>query len=277
MASIVVAEPDTDHFNLHRYAPSPLVPWSEVVTTESPGQTPTRSRLRTLRDRKLATGGVQVPLRGVQKVEGTATFHSALSVWSTRLRQLGLEAQAEQVREAGSRIEQTYSRYLRAYLSHHLLEELDQADFWPRLVKDTADALVDITITSNDSTVFIGQVKARSGPTWQVEGRDQSGAPREADLLSSLLTHRKLVDGSLVFLTERLLGTMAITEVERAVPVPSDDDLAEGPPFDDEEYEQLAARYRSTGARIPDAAERNELAAAQAAGSVPRRKLTPNR
>lgn len=276
MTPIAVTAADPEQFDVRRYAPNPLVLWSEVVATEAPGQAPTRSRLRRLREHNLATGGVQVPLRGSSRVEGTATFHSALSVWSTRLRQLGLDAEAQQVRDAGSRIEQTYSRYLRAYLSHHLLEELDQADFWPRLVKDTAAGLPDFLILNSDgAVVFVGEVKARSGPTWQVSGRDGSGARREADLLSSLLAHKQIGDGALVFLTERVLGTVTVTEVERAVPVPSDKEIAEGPPFDDEEYGQLAARYRRTGGRLPDPSERRELAVAHAEGSIPRRTLTP--
>ncbi len=49
--------------------------------------------------------------------------------------------------------------------------------------------------------------------------------------------------------------------------------LSEG--HENDESEQLAAHYRSTVARIPDAAERKELADAHAAGLIPRRKLKP--
>jgi hypothetical protein len=262
-----------DRFSLDDFGPSPVVSWTELVAADTPTEDPTSYRLKALRKRNEATAGVRVTLRGGQRAQGTASYHSVLSVWSTRLRHLGHVAEADQLHDAGSRIEKTYDRYLRAYLSQHGLEELPRADFFPRLVKDTAEALDDVSFVSDEGVLFIGEVKGRRGHTWHIEGRDATGAVQEANVLDRVLSRRNLTEGALVLVIERMVGNAAVTEVEPAVRVPSDAELLEGPPFDDEEYAELAARYRKTGGRTPDADERAADQAALAAGALPRRRI----
>src|SRR5437764_912739 len=97
-STAVLSDPQAGALASDEFVPTPLVPWTDLVEIYSfPGQRPTRSRLRTLRDHNLASKGVQVPRRGDTGIEGTAAYHSALSVWSARLRQLGLSEQAEKM------------------------------------------------------------------------------------------------------------------------------------------------------------------------------------
>jgi hypothetical protein len=197
-----------------------------------------------------------------------------LSVWSTRLRHLGHVAEADRLRDAGSRIEATYSRYLRAYLSQHGLEDLPRADFFPRLVRDTSTALVDMSFASDEGILFVGEVKGRRGHTWQIEGHDAAGEAREAHVLDRVLARRDLAEGALVLVIERMVGNAAVTEVEPAVQVPTEAELQEGPPFGDDEYGELAARYRKAGGRLPNADERAADQATLVAGALPRRRVT---
>src|SRR6266536_1817950 len=129
-ATAVLDGRDGGPFNLDHFGPSPLVDWTELVAADTPTEAPTSYRLKALRKRNEATAGVRVTLRGGQRAQGTASYHSVLSVWSTRLRHLGHVPEADRLRDAGSRIEKTYDRYLRAYLSQHDLEDLPRADFF---------------------------------------------------------------------------------------------------------------------------------------------------
>jgi hypothetical protein len=272
--SAALRDRPADHLGLGNFSPSPLVNWTALIAADTPTEEPTPYRLKALRARNEATAGVRVTLRGGQRAQGTAAFHSVLSVWSTRLRQLGHAEQADRLRAAGSSIENTYRRYLRAYLSHHVLEELPNADFFPRLVKDTAAQLVDISLLSHEGVLFVGQVKGRHGNTWRIEGRDDTGALCEANVLDRVLARQNLTHGAIVIVIERMVGNAAVTEVEPAVRVPSDTEVIEGPPFGDDEYAELAARYRDTGGRAPNADERAELQAAHSIGSLPGRKMS---
>jgi hypothetical protein len=277
MASPVVLSDRAAHrFSVGRFGPSPLVNWTELIAADTPTLEPTHYRLKALRARDEATAGVRVTLRGAQRAQGTAAYHSVLSVWSTRLRHSGHPVEADRLQDAGARIENTYERYLRAYLSHHALEELPKADFFPRLVKDTAAALVDISLLSDDGVVFVGEVTSRHGRTWHIEGRDEAGAPHEAYVLDRVLARQNLVQGSVVLVIERMVGNAAVTEVEPAVRVPTDAELLEGPPFGDAEYAELAERYRGSGGRAPNANERADLRAAHSSGLLPRRKISLN-
>ncbi len=251
-----------------------MVDWTELVAADTPTEPPTSYRLKALRKRNEATAGVRVILRGGQRAEGTACYHSVLSVWSTRLRHLGHFSEADRLRDAGSKIEKIYDRYLRAYLSQHALEDLPRADFFPRLVKDTAAALVDISFVSEESVLFVGEVKDRRGHTWHIEGHDAAGVAQQANVLHRVLSRRNLTQGALVLVIERMVGNAAVTEVEPAVRVPSDADLLEGPPFGDEEYAELARRYRKTGGRTPSADERAADQAALNASTLPRRRIS---
>jgi hypothetical protein len=274
--SALVGDRAADRFGLDQFGPSPLVNWTELIAADTPTEEPTPYRLKALRARKEATAGVRVTLRGGQRAQGTAAYHSVLSVWSTRLRHLGHTAEAGRLRDAGSSIETTYERYLRAYLSHHALEDLPNADFFPRLVKDTAAALVDISLLSDEGVLFVGEVKSLRGRTWRIEGRDDTGASQEANVLARVLARQNLTQGAVVFVIERMVGNAAVTEVEPAFRVPTDAEILEGPPFGDEEYAELAARYRDTGGRAPNADERAELQAAQSSGSLSGRKISLN-
>jgi hypothetical protein len=273
-ASALLGDRAADHLGFDRFGPIPLVNWTELVAADTPTEEPTRYRLKALRARNEVTAGVRVTLRGGQRAQGTAAYHSVLSVWSTRLRHLGHMLEADRLRDAGSSIEAVYGRYLRAYLSHHGLEDLPNADFFPRLVKDTAAALGDMSLLSDEGVLFVGEVKSRRGATWRIEGRDDTGAPHEANVLDRVLARRNLGQGAVVLVIERMVGNAAVTEVEPAVRVPTDAEVLEGPPFGDGEYAELAARYRDAGGRAPSADERAELQAAQSSGSLPVRKIS---
>lgn len=270
----VRGERGVDQFRLDDFGPSPVVSWVELVAADTPTEEATSYRLKALRKRNEATAGVRVTLRGGQRAHGTASYHSVLSVWSTRMRHLGRAREADQLRDAGSRIEKTYDKYLRAFLSQHALEELPRADFFPRLVKDTAEHLVDIGLFSDEGVLFVGEVKGRRGHTWLIEGRDATGVLQETNVLDRVLSRRNLHEGALVLVIERMVGNAAVTEVEPAVRVPSEEELLDGPPFEDEEYAELAARYRKNGGRTPDAAERAADRAALSEGRLPRRTIT---
>lgn len=261
-------------FHLDEFGPSPLVDWTELIAADTPTEEPTPYRLRALRARNEATAGVRITLRHGRRATGTAAYHSVLSVWSTRLRHMGRAAEADRLRDAGTDIEMTYERYFRAYLSHHALEDLPKADFFPRLVKDTAAVLHDITFLSDEGIVFVGEVKARRGRTWRIEGRDSAGTAQEANALDYLLARLNLKQGAVVLVIERMVGNAALTEVEPAVRVPTDAEIREGPPFGDEEYDVLAARYRDTAGRTPNAGERADLQAAHSSGSLARRRVS---
>ncbi len=251
-----------------------MVTWTELVAADTPTEDPTSYRLKALRKRNEATAGVRVTLRGGQRAQGTASYHSVLSVWSTRLRQLGQAREADRLRDAGSKIEKTYDRYLRAYLSQHDLEDLPRADFFNRLVRDTAAVLADISFTTDESVLFVGEVMGYRGRTWRIEGRDAAGMARQANVLGRVLARRNLSEGALVLVIERMVGNAAVTEVEPAVRVPSEAELLEGPPFEDEEYAELARRYRKTGGRAPSSDERAAVQQALDAGTLPRRRIT---
>ena len=257
-----------------RFTANPLVPWTDVVQVYSaPGQQPTRSRLRTLRDHNLASKGVQVPRRSDTGVKGTAAYHSALSVWSARLRQNGVVELADQMRAAASKIEDTYSAHLRAYLLHHDFLELDKADFYPHLVKDTADALADFSWVDDNMRVVVGEVK-RNRDAWNVTGQDRAGATWNEWVFPSILHRKNLVEGSHVVLTVRVTPSGLAVDVEPAVPLPTDEDLVSGPPFRSEEYVELSARYRAAGGRPPTLNERKNIASRHADEDARARKVT---
>lgn len=273
-SAAVLDDRGPNRLNLKDFGPSPMVPWTDLVTADAPTEAPTRHRLKALHKRNEVTDGVRVTLRDGRRAHGKASYHSVLSVWATRLRRLGHVSEADRLRDAGTRIEKTYDRYLRAYLSQHGLDDLPRADFFARLVKDTATALVGINFVSDDGNLFIGEIKARRGHTWPIEGHDADGVLQRTIVLDRVLSRRNLRQGALVLVTERMVGNAAVTEVEPAVRLPSDAELLEGPPFGDDEYAELAKRYRKTGAQGPSADERAADHAALDDSTLPRRRIS---
>src|SRR5664279_5496464 len=196
-SSAVLGDRPADQSSFGQFGPSPVVNWTELVAADTPTEEPTPYRLKALRARKEATDGVRVTLRGGRRAQGTAAYHSVLSVWSTRLRRSGHTLEADRLRDAGSSIERTYQHYLRAFLSHHALEDLPEADFFPRLVKDTAAALVDISLLSDAGVLFVGEVKSRRGHTWRIEGRDVTGTSQQANVLDRVLARQNIAQGAI--------------------------------------------------------------------------------
>jgi hypothetical protein len=270
----VLDDQSPNRLNLKDFGPSPMVSWTDLVAADAPTEVPTRHRLKALHKRNEVTDGVRVTLRDGQRAQGKASYHSVLSVWATRLRRLGHVSEADRLRDAGSKIEKTYDHYLRAYLSQHGLDDLPRADFFARLVGDTAAALASIRFVSDEGVLFVGEVKARRGRTWPIEGHDADGVPQYVNVLDRVLSQRNLGQGALVLVIERMVGNAAVTEVEPAVRLPSNAELLEGPPFGDDEYKELAKRYRKTGARVPSADERAADHAALADSAQPRRRIT---
>jgi hypothetical protein len=231
--------------------------------------------MRTLKKQHLISHGVQVAKRGQHGLEGAASYHSVLSAWAARLQQAGKEREAENLGAVAAQIEEGYEPYLRAFLSHHPLAELDRADFFPRLVHDTAAAFANIEVRTGLQWIFARATEQR-GATWHLEGHTPAGEQRSADVLAQMMQQRNIGRGSWVILINRMLGGTALTEVERAVPAPSENEIAEGPPYRDEEYVELAARYRRTSGALPTPEQSEQLQRAHEEGQLPRRSLHPS-
>lgn len=253
------------------FVPSPLVAWTDLFGVIKPGDDPTRGRMRSLRDGRLVSIGIRVTHRGSTGMEGAGTFHSVLSAWAYRARAQGLTSEAESLARKADTIEATYGTYLRAFLTFHSLSDLPQADFYPRLVHDTAVA-VDEVLSKVD--VALGEVKQRPGQALWVDIKAFTRQRRSVEFPAAVLARKGIAVGDVVIVIFRPLGAGQFTEIEVAVPAPGLDEIVGGPPYDEAEYAELAARYRRGPGAAPDRATTRRVAAAKREGRVPRRPLT---
>lgn len=264
------------------FAPAPVIEWTDVLAVEMPGKPATRARLRRLVSERLITSGVEVARRGEHGMEGRHRYHSVLAAWAARMRNAGLSSQADELSASAAQIEARYGIYLRAFLAHHPLDDLAGADFYGRLVRDTADALAHAEAPDRMSWAVVPReghdllVWLTAAP--ETEPRQTPRWTNELPAHFRVEAKRGRAAGSpeLVFLIRRPLGSGALTEVEPAVAVPTEEELQEGPPFTEVEYAELAARYKRAAASTPTAAERAALQRDATHGELPRRKVRPS-
>lgn len=199
------------------WLPCPLVPWDRLAAAIAPGKPASRSRLRSLRDKRQISRGVKVTHRGDKGVAGASSFYSVLSLWAERARDRGLADDAERLRSAATEVEDEFAAQLKDFLSRRPLNELPKADFFWDLAHRTSRALAQ-SKTWRESVLAVASVTDIDERFIHLEGRSIEGAPRSVDLPRHLMDANGLHAGSFVFVLSRRLGSGAFVEVDEAVP-----------------------------------------------------------
>lgn len=238
------------------WLPSPLVGWDQLAALTSPGKPASRSRVRTLRKNGRVSAGVKVYRRGTRAMQGAASYHSVLSVWAERARQLGHQDDADRLAASATELEQRFADAVRTFLAGHEFGELPQTDFFWAMAQDTARVLVQCK-TWHESVLATATVTAVDGGFAHLEGRAVDGSPRSVDLPRRLLEHLGLATGDHVFVLSWLLGPAAVVELDPAFPPHADNELTDpsaerhargpGAPLTAEEASSAWAAARGAG------------------------------
>jgi len=194
--------------------PQPIVEWTTVLESSEPLSDATRARYRTLLKHGVASKGLTVAVRGNGRLNGKRTFHSVLAALAIRAEKAGDTNGAAYLSNEASRLEGRYASLLGDFLARHTTEDLPDADFYARLVKDTSEALRQWGRLPD--LVFASGILAKT---------DQDSAHIEAVTAIDLLLPRLLTEqhgitaGDPVLVFRRLVGHAAVVDVLPALTV----------------------------------------------------------
>lgn len=198
--------------------PQPIVEWTTVLESSEPLKDASRARYRTLLKHGVASNGLTVAVRGKGRLAGKRTFHSVLAALAIRAEKAGDTTGAAYLSNEASRLEGHYAILLTDFLARHTTEDLPDADFYARLVKDTSEALrqwgrlPDLVFAS-------GLLAETDQDSAHIEAVTRDGKAIELLLPRLLTEERGITAGDPVLVFRRFVGHAAVVDVLPALTV----------------------------------------------------------
>ena len=235
--------------------PLPVVEWKALAQSSEPLKEASRSRYRTLLKHGIASRGVTTAVRGDTRLAGRRTFHSVLAALAVRAEQAGDTTGAAYLSKEATLLEERYADGLSEFLLNETPDNLPNAEFYWRLLRDTSRALDGWTSVAR--LVFAsGRLTSSDAESAHIEGTTMSGNPVELLLPRFLTDEQGLSQGDAVWVFRRLVGHAAVVDVIPAIAV-DETDLVETPKaelFQDRGYEaeaEAAKRYADGPGALP--------------------------